>query len=162
MAQQRPAPHWTTPHRPAHEEGSGSVLILALCMAIILAASGVALLWAGALTSTRAQNAADMAAYAGASSGSCAPARTIAQRSGMEVLSCKVSAGTAEVELQARLAWVQFRATASAHALTLSQETETPAATSRQAGATTPAVSTPPSIPGALLVPRGPPTLHKR
>lgn len=113
------------PSHASHEEGSGSVLAFVLCMAIILACGGVALLWAGALTHTRTQNAADMAAYAGASTGSCTPARTIAQRSGMEVLSCRVSDGEAAVELQATLAWARFRA--SAQALTLSTAATTSA-----------------------------------
>lgn len=113
----------------ANEEGSGTVLILALCAAIILAAGGIALLWAGALTSTRTQNAADMAAYAGASTGSCAPVRTIAERSGMKVLSCTITSGQADVELEAALAWAHFQAHASAQGLTLSMPAKTSAAT---------------------------------
>ncbi len=98
--------------RPAgrpRDRGSGAVWVLALGVVVAVAAAGVLLRGAAAVARHHAETAADFAALAAALDGlrggadPCARAGEIAADNDARLVACRLTGGTAEVEVARRL-----------------------------------------------------------
>ncbi|NED99130.1 Rv3654c family TadE-like protein [Phytoactinopolyspora halotolerans] len=107
MRRLRPVDH-PTRHRPRRtERGAGSVLILTVIGALLMATTVTAIIAGGQAARRQAATAADLAAIAGATragqdpSAACAAAAAIAEANGAELSSCTLHG--LEVEVQVRV-----------------------------------------------------------
>jgi secretion/DNA translocation related TadE-like protein len=92
----------------SRDRGSATVLVLALCSVVVLAATVAAALGAVAVARHRAAAAADLAALAAAARAAegeraaCAAAHRVAALSGADLVGCVLAGGDAEVSTQVR------------------------------------------------------------
>lgn len=96
---------------PSRERGSGSVLVVAVCLVVLLVSVGALAVTGVVLAGHRARSAADLAALAGAArvrdgapGEACAQAGRVASANGATVDACRVAGDVVELRTRVEVA----------------------------------------------------------